>query len=463
MIRLSELIISILFLVTGGIMIWSSMPLSAQSLAYDLQGKILLQVEENGEAWYVYPGSLERYYLGRPADAFEIMRNLGLGISNENLEKIPVDTEPFYFFMHDRDLQERLSGMILLQVEENGEAWYVYPEDMKRYFLGRPADAFDLMRDLGLGISNENLLSIPISIDSKLPDYNNGNGLSTTLDPKLYDGKDTRRQTLLNNANAERAAVGSPALQLVKELSAAAQAQVDDMEAKDYFDFTSPTGKTISDWVGEQGYNAHLLAENILQTNQGTSNLVLLWKNEGGISYQNVIDSQYNDIGIGIGSYQGLQVFTVLFAYSLRDFFNDNTAGLNDLAAVRNEMLASVNFERSQAGLRPLDIDPLLNQAAQAHTDDMLNRSYYAHESPEGQTAYDRIIAAGYDPVIIAENIAKGQFSVEQVMEGWMDSAGHRANILGEDYTEIGFGLSYGKNQNGYEILWSQNFAAPLE
>ena len=63
-------------------------------------------------------------------------------------------------------LSERLSGRILLQVEEKGEAWYVFPSDNKRYFLGRPEDAFDLMRNLGIGISNENLAKIPVALSN---------------------------------------------------------------------------------------------------------------------------------------------------------------------------------------------------------------------------------------------------------------------------------------------------------
>lgn len=76
----------------------------AGTLAQRLSGKILLQVEQNGEAWYIYPNNQQRYYLGRPADAFNIMRELGLGISDKDLNQIPIspnslsssqDTQPY--------------------------------------------------------------------------------------------------------------------------------------------------------------------------------------------------------------------------------------------------------------------------------------------------------------------------------------------------------------------------------
>jgi len=123
----------------------------------NVRGKILLDVEKNGEAWYIYPEDDKRYYLGRPDDAFNIMRELGLGISNSNLEKIP---EAGSDEIGDSYLKERLLGKILLQVENHGEAWYVYPGDAKRYYLGRPADAFRIMRELGLGITSSNLAEI---------------------------------------------------------------------------------------------------------------------------------------------------------------------------------------------------------------------------------------------------------------------------------------------------------------
>lgn len=127
---------------------------SAATTAETHSGKILLQVERNGEAWYIYPKNKLRYYLGRPTDAFTIMREFGLGISNADLAKIPTSDSSD---AGDTALRQKLSGQIVLQVEKNGEAWYIYPNDLKRYYLGRPTDAFSIMRSLGLGIDNENL------------------------------------------------------------------------------------------------------------------------------------------------------------------------------------------------------------------------------------------------------------------------------------------------------------------
>jgi len=129
----------------------------AQSLGEKLSGRILLNVEGKGEAWYVYPEDNKRYYLGRPADAFAVMRELGLGISELDFQKIAQAGMPV---AGDRALAGQLAGRIVLQVEKNGEAWYINPVDLKKYYLGRPADAFALMRELGLGISREDLAKV---------------------------------------------------------------------------------------------------------------------------------------------------------------------------------------------------------------------------------------------------------------------------------------------------------------
>jgi hypothetical protein len=118
------------------------------TLADNLKGRILLQVEANGEAYYIYPEDNKRYFLGRPDDAFQAMRQLGLGATHN-------------FITSHTIYPTNVLGKILLDVEQNGEAYYIYPKDKKAYYLGRPADAFRIMRELGLGITNSDLNKIP--------------------------------------------------------------------------------------------------------------------------------------------------------------------------------------------------------------------------------------------------------------------------------------------------------------
>jgi uncharacterized protein YkwD len=116
-----------------------------------------------------------------------------------------------------------------------------------------------------------------------------------------------------------------------------------------------------------------------------------------------------------------------------------------------DEVVDLVNAQRADSGCDPLRVDPKLAQAAQEHSSDMADRDYFDHTTPEGLTFADRIVNAGY-PTPGAENIAVGQKDAQEVMEGWMDSDGHRANILNCDLNTIGVGL----DENG--MYWTQDF-----
>ncbi|MFB9908061.1 CAP domain-containing protein [Allokutzneria oryzae] len=110
-----------------------------------------------------------------------------------------------------------------------------------------------------------------------------------------------------------------------------------------------------------------------------------------------------------------------------------------------------VNQARSEAGCSALRIDERLANAAQRHSVDMAERNYFSHTSPDGASFVDRARAAGYASPG-GENIAKGQRSAEQVMESWMQSSGHRANILNCQFTSLGMGL----DTRGW--VWTQVF-----
>ncbi len=130
----------------------------AAGLAERLSGWILLQVEAHGEAWYVNPANQERYFLGHPADAFRIMRELGLGITNRDFDS------------YNGIAPARLKGKIIIKVEDLGKAYYINPADLALRYLGRPSDAFAVMRELGLGITNASLESIPVAAGYGVPE-----------------------------------------------------------------------------------------------------------------------------------------------------------------------------------------------------------------------------------------------------------------------------------------------------
>lgn len=100
-----------------------------------------------------------------------------------------------------------------------------------------------------------------------------------------------------------------------------------------------------------------------------------------------------------------------------------------------------LSFIRAQNGvLRPLGHNPQLQAAAQAHADDLLRTGRFSHTGSDASSVADRVARAGYAACVSAENIAQGQTEVSEVIADWMDSSGHRANILNAQVTQFGFG-----------------------
>jgi hypothetical protein len=120
------------------------------NLSKRLSGFILLQVEANGEAWYVSPSDLKKYYLGRPQDAYLLIHQLGQEVSQAEIDEYLITEFP-----------QTLAGRIVVDTE-NKEAFYVHPGELRGYFLEQPADTLRLMKNLGVGISNQNIRKIAV-------------------------------------------------------------------------------------------------------------------------------------------------------------------------------------------------------------------------------------------------------------------------------------------------------------
>ena len=115
----------------------------------NLRGKILIQVESHGEAWYINPKDGKRYYMANGSEALKIMKKFGAGMSNKDMERIKTDV----------NFRKKFMGKILLQVESHGEAYYI-SFDGRYNYLKDGESALTVMKKLGLGISNANLEKI---------------------------------------------------------------------------------------------------------------------------------------------------------------------------------------------------------------------------------------------------------------------------------------------------------------
>ncbi|WP_328940712.1 CAP domain-containing protein [Streptomyces sp. NBC_00250] len=124
-------------------------------------------------------------------------------------------------------------------------------------------------------------------------------------------------------------------------------------------------------------------------------------------------------------------------------------------SSTADQVIALVNAERAKAGCGPLTANATLTRAAQGHSDDMAARDFFDHTNPDGDGPGERVTDAGYPWSTYGENIAMGQSSPESVMDSWMNSPGHRANILNCSFKEIGIGIH---SEGG--PYWTQVFGA---
>jgi len=127
--------------------------------------------------------------------------------------------------------------------------------------------------------------------------------------------------------------------------------------------------------------------------------------------------------------------------------------------AQENEVIRLVNVERARAGLQALSTNWQLCRVARYKSADMANRGYFSHTSPTYGSPFQMMENFGLRFTAAGENIAYGQRTPAQVMADWMNSPGHRNNIMSRSYSQIGVGLA--KNSSGV-CYWTQQFIHPM-
>lgn len=132
------------------------------------------------------------------------------------------------------------------------------------------------------------------------------------------------------------------------------------------------------------------------------------------------------------------------------------SSGGSDADGPEAQVLALVNQERASAGCSPVTSNAELTRAADDYSDVMADSGVMSHTGPDGSTMTTRVEAAGYEWSTLGENIARGQADAASVMESWMNSPGHRANILNCSFKELGVGVHFGDGGP----WWTQNFGA---
>jgi uncharacterized protein YkwD len=145
-------------------------------------------------------------------------------------------------------------------------------------------------------------------------------------------------------------------------------------------------------------------------------------------------------------------------------------AGQPEWSSAGREVLAATNAARAQArrcgdrhypAAPPLRWNEKLGQAARAHSDDMAGRRYFNHRARDGSGAGERALRAGYGWRKIGENIASGQESPQEAVQGWIASPGHCANLMNPDFTDMGASYALHSDRRHGIIYWTQVFGTP--
>ncbi|GAB2933616.1 CAP domain-containing protein [Streptomyces heilongjiangensis] len=251
----------------------------------------------------------------------------------------------------------------------------------------------------------------------------------------------------LGLVNSARAAAGSPAVSLSPHLTTAAGAHAAAMAAQGRLAAEGADGLSVHQRVTAGGYRYLAVGEHLVSGPRTPAEFVEHCLSDPR-ARRTLSDPACTDAGLGRATdpRTGTVYWTALWAQPF------SAEGLRRTAA---EVLVLTNARRTAAGLPPLAPDPALTAAAQAHCDDMVARAFYAHTSPDGGEPWHRAAAAGSTRRTIGENIACGQRSAAEVVEGWMNSPGHRANILKPDFTHMGVGFTGGGGAGTY---WAQLF-----
>ena len=126
-----------------------------------------------------------------------------------------------------------------------------------------------------------------------------------------------------------------------------------------------------------------------------------------------------------------------------------------DFSSYQQQVLDLVNAERAKRGISALTLDSSLSSVATKKSQDMVNKNYFDHTSPTYGSPFDMMKQFGISYRSAGENIAKGQKTPQEVVAAWMNSEGHRKNILNPNFTNLGVGIAKDSNKTTY---WTQMF-----
>jgi len=268
------------------------------------------------------------------------------------------------------------------------------------------------------------------------------------------------RRAVVDQIDQARTAAGLEVLRVDSRLCSVAQRRAQEIAAAGSVEYDGRGISTVSRRLFAQGYEAHRWTERAILGFDPPAAMVRNWGRAGGSSYRDAVLGPFEELGVGVADGTSGTAVAILFAVPKLSEQHRLAAPLADLAEVRKIALEQVAKARHKAGVPPVHESSVLDAVAQRQAEDMLHRGYYSHTSPEGTGPGDRLEQSLYGPYrFVAENIAKGIFEPAEVVDRWMASRHHRANILFPLARDTGLGVAFGDTPDGFVVVWVQLFA----
>ncbi|GMF12233.1 unnamed protein product [Phytophthora lilii] len=331
--------------------------------------------------------------------------------------------------------------------------------------------------------------SLPTAIGEAIAEDLNNNTIVNGTSRNLQSYSQTSFQSLLLAAvNKERAARGLSALCMSSKLQSSAQKHSNDMAANNYMSHTGSDGSSMSQRITATGFKWTAIAENVAAGQKDVNAVMKSWMSSADHK-SNILSSKYTmygcgyaytskgnnkhywtqDFGAGSGescssssASQGYKPATVKPTVTRAPTKAPAATTKTPTTApstgtMQTQMLAAVNKQRAAVGLSALCTNLKLQSSAQGHSNDMAKHDFMSHTGSDGSSMSERITDSGYSWTSIAENVAAGQTDVEAVMTAWMNSPGHKANILSTKVTMFGCAYAYNADST-YHHYWTQDF-----
>ena len=274
---------------------------------------------------------------------------------------------------------------------------------------------------------------------------------------------------VLDLINTQRVQHGCAPLQMDDRLSAAAERQSLAMATGHFAGHMSPDGGTMEDRVEAAGYNFGQVSENI-QVNTFQPAAVVEASLNAPRHRDNLLNCTYTDTGIAVALQSDATAVPgvpTIYKYYWTQVLA--VPAVPDDTAVTAKVLALINAERAKQGCGPLQVDAKLSQAAARESHDMVTKHFFSHTEPDGTTPGARVKDTGYNYQMIGENIEVNTDAPQDAVTAWMNSPGHRANILTCAFRETGIAVAVQDDNipvdgvpHAYKAYWTQVFAMPF-